>query len=125
MKMRCCFSGIILNGPLGSYIKNMGFRRIPHPICNLAVAVAIAAAAYGCRKEEDSGKKKSQQAMPVSVTKAISQNIPWNFDTFGSVEAFSNVNINTLVGGKIIKVGFVPGQKVKKGDILALIDARP
>ncbi|MFA6567049.1 MAG: efflux RND transporter periplasmic adaptor subunit, partial [Victivallales bacterium] len=106
-------------------IKKMKSRRTSHTICNLAAAAAVATAAYGCRKEEDSGKKKSQQAFPVSATKAVSRNIPWNFDTFGAVEAFSSVNINSLVGGKIIKVGFVPGQKVKKGDILAQIDSRP
>lgn len=123
--MNCGFSGSILKNAWSAFFKKIKLRRSLNPICNLTVAAAIAITAYGCRKAEDSGKKKGQQVFPVAVTKAVSQNIPWNFDTFGSVEAFSNVNINSLVGGKIIKVGFVPGQKVKKGDILALIDARP
>jgi multidrug efflux system membrane fusion protein len=122
--MHCFFSGLILSGSLSIFIQKMKFYRALHLICNLSTAVAIAALTYGCGKG-DSGRKKPEQSIPVSVTKAVSQNIPWNFDTFGAVEAFSNVNINSLVGGKIIKVGFAPGQKVKKGDILALIDARP
>jgi multidrug efflux system membrane fusion protein len=105
-------------------IRKIKSGQIARPLCNLALAAAIAVVAYGCRKN-DSGRKKAQQPMPVTVTRAVSQNIPWDFDTFGSVEAFSSVNINSLVGGKIIKVGFLPGQKVKKGDILAQIDARP
>ena len=122
--MHFAFSGLMLIGRIPVLIKNMKSRLISQTICSLALAVAITTLTYGCSKE-DSGKKKSQQPMPVSVIKAVSQNIPWNFDTFGAVEAFSNVNINSLVGGKIIKVGFSPGQKVKKGDIIALIDSRP
>lgn len=117
-KMLFNFSRSIPSGSISQ------FHFGPHPILNLVAALAIACLAYGCKKEA-SGKKKPQQAFPVATIKAASQNIPWNFDTFGSVEAFSNVNINSLVGGKIIKVGFIPGQKVKKGDILAQIDARP
>ncbi len=118
------FSGSILNGSQSLSIKKTGLWQ-RHPICKVVLAISIAYMAYGCGKSEDSGKKKQQQPIPVAVTKAVSQNIPWNFDTFGSVEAFSSVNINSLVGGKITKVGFAPGQKVKKGDILAQIDARP
>ncbi len=81
----------------------------------------------GCKKSEDAGKKKPQEVPPVPVTvaTAVSQDIPWIFDTYGIVEPFSSVNITSLVSGKVIKIGFVPGQKVKKGDILAQIDSRP
>jgi multidrug efflux system membrane fusion protein len=122
IKMRYDFSRLIPGDSLSGFIQKINFRRALHSICILAVAVTIAAVTYGCGKE-DSGRKK-EQSVPVAVTKSVSRNIPWNFDTFGAVEAFSSVNINTLVGGKIIKVGFLPGQKVKKGDILALIDSR-
>jgi len=107
------------------FIKKMNCRPVLRPVLVLTAAATIAAVACGCGKGEAAGKNKTEQSMPVAVTKAESRNIPWNFDTFGAVEAFSSVNINSLVGGKIIKVGFIPGQKVNKGDVLALIDARP
>jgi multidrug efflux system membrane fusion protein len=118
------FFRLIFRGCLSVFISKMKLRTF-NPICNLIVVAAIATVTYGCGKVADTGKKKSPQPMPVSVVKAVSQNIPWNFDTFGSVESFSSVNINSLVGGKVIKVGFAPGQKVKKGYILAEIDSRP
>ncbi len=93
----------------------------------LFAVLAMFSLSFGCNKSEDTGKKKPQEVPPVPVTvaKAVSQNIPWIFDTYGTVEAFSSVNITSLVGGKVIKIGFVPGQKIRKGDILARIDSRP
>ena len=94
-------------------------------ICLTAVAAA-AIFASGCgRKDDAGGKKAGQGAVPVAVAKAESRNIPWVFDTFGTVESFSSVDINSMVGGKVTKIDFAPGQKVKKGDVLALIDSRP
>ncbi|OGV56937.1 MAG: hypothetical protein A2X45_12735 [Lentisphaerae bacterium GWF2_50_93] len=91
-------------------------------ICLAAAAVVFAS---GCGKKGNADKKKPQQGpVPVAVTKSVSQNIPWIFDTYGTVESFSSVNVTSLVGGKVIKIGFAPGQNVKKGDILARIDSR-
>src|SRR5262249_53965611 len=40
-------------------------------------------------------------------------------------EAYSNVQIKSLVAGEITAVHFVQGQDVKKGDLLFTIDKRP
>lgn len=100
-------------------------KRLYHMFSLLAVFV-MSLLFYGCKKSAETDKKRPQEGpVPVIVTKAVSQNIPWIFDTFGMVEAFSSVDITSLVGGKVVKIGFVPGQKVKKGDLLAQIDSRP
>jgi len=88
----------------------------------LAVAVLFQS---GCGRKEEAGKKGGQGPVAVAVVKAESRNIPWIFDTYGTVEPFTSVEVNSMVGGKVVKISFTPGQKVKKGDVIALIDSRP
>ncbi|OGV37610.1 MAG: hypothetical protein A2X48_22310 [Lentisphaerae bacterium GWF2_49_21] len=88
------------------------------------MAAAVATFAAGCGKKDDAAGKKTPGPVPVAVVKAESRNIPWIFDTYGTVEAFASVDVNSLVGGQIVKVEFVAGQKVRKGDVLIRIDSR-
>ena len=43
----------------------------------------------------------------------------------GSVQAFNTVTVKSRVDGNIVKVGFVEGQLVRKGELLMQIDPRP
>src|SRR6202040_1371631 len=43
----------------------------------------------------------------------------------GTVEPYNIVDIHTQVAGTIEKIGFVEGQVVKPGDLIAQIDPRP
>ncbi len=95
-------------------------------LCRIMLVSILSASVIlaGCGKKEET-KKGGQGPVPVAVTKVESKNIPWLFDTYGAVESFSSVDVKSMVSGKIIKIAFIPGQKLKKGDVLALIDARP
>lgn len=85
----------------------------------------------GCAKEGDAataGKAASSRpapVVPVSVARALAQDVPVQVQGIGTVEAYSTVTIKSRVPGQIVKVGFDRGQDVKKGDLLFEIDRRP
>ena len=51
--------------------------------------------------------------------------MPVNIEGLGTVQAFNTVTVTTRVDGALQKLGFVEGQLVHKGDLLAQIDPRP
>jgi len=70
---------------------------------------------------------KQHQAPPVPVTVAeVSQHdVPVYLDGLGTVQASNTVAVHSQVDGKLQSVNFVEGQKVKAGDVLAIVDPRP
>lgn len=77
----------------------------------------------GCRS-------KAQQAFdrppaPVSVSVALSQDVPTYLDAIGKTVAREVVSIQPQVSGRIIKIDFTDGANVRKGDLLFTIDPRP
>src|SRR6266496_4219425 len=74
--------------------------------------------------------KAAQQAFdrlpaPVSVTVAVSQDVPTYLDAIGKTVAREVVSIQPQVSGRITKIHFPDGANVRKGDILFTIDTRP
>ncbi len=66
-----------------------------------------------------------QQAITVKTAEVTRTNIPQYLEGLGTVQAFNTVTVTTRVDGQLQKIGFVEGQNVKKGDLLAQIDPRP
>jgi len=64
-------------------------------------------------------------AVPVTVTKALRQDVPVYLKGLGLVAAFNSVLIRTRVDGTLDSVGFTEGQLVKQGSLLAQVDPRP
>src|SRR5205814_8749551 len=64
-------------------------------------------------------------AAPVVVAPATQRDIPLEVKTVGTVEAYSNVQVKSMIAGEITKEGFTEGQDVSKGDLLFVIDPRP
>src|SRR5229473_3077161 len=62
---------------------------------------------------------------PVSVTVAITQDVPSYLDAIGKTVAREVVSIQPQVSGRIIKIHFTDGANVRKGDPLFTIDTRP
>jgi len=92
------------------------------PIAGLATVSAMVFA--GCTN------KAAQQAFdrppaPVSVTVAVSQDVPTYLDAIGKTVAREVVSIQPQVSGRITKIHFTDGANVKKGDMLFTIDTRP
>jgi membrane fusion protein, multidrug efflux system len=62
---------------------------------------------------------------PVSVTEAISQDVPTYLDAIGKTVAREVVAIQPQVSGRIMKIHFTDGANVRKNDLLFTIDTRP
>jgi membrane fusion protein, multidrug efflux system len=73
---------------------------------------------------------KAQQSFdrppaPVTVTVAITQDVPTYLDAIGKTAAREVVSIQPQVSGRITKIHFTDGADVKKGAMLFTIDTRP
>src|SRR5258707_10753813 len=62
---------------------------------------------------------------PVTVTEAVSQDVPTYLDAIGKTVAREVVSIQPQVSGRITKIHFTDGANVRKGDLLFTIDTRP
>src|SRR5437868_14040248 len=67
----------------------------------------------------------ADSAAPVVVAPAMQRDIPVEVKAVGTVEAFSNVQVKSMIAGEITKEGFTEGQDVRKGALLFEIDPRP
>jgi membrane fusion protein, multidrug efflux system len=73
----------------------------------------------------DADKKKGSGAISVETALASRSDVPVYLEGLGTVQAFYTVTVTARVDGELEKVGFVEGQTVKKGDLIAQIDPRP
>src|ERR1700722_1922494 len=73
----------------------------------------------------DGGADGGAHPVPVLTTKVEKRDMPIRLDGLGSVTAYYTVTIHSRVDGELMKVPFLEGQEVKKGDLLAQIDPRP
>src|SRR2546423_2591388 len=71
------------------------------------------------------GRGGAGEVVPVEVASVTQQDVPIQIKGIGNTEALSTVAIRSQVEGTLMRVGFTPGQEVKKGDLLFMIDPRP
>jgi membrane fusion protein, multidrug efflux system len=63
--------------------------------------------------------------VPVAAVTVVQQDVPIYVEGLGSVTALYTVTVKTQVDGRLDKVFFVEGQRVKKGELIAQVDPRP
>lgn len=63
--------------------------------------------------------------VPVILGTAKTEDVPIYASGLGTVQAWNTVTVKVRVDGEIQKIGFVEGQDVRQGDLLAQIDPRP
>ncbi len=82
---------------------------------------------YGAADKPENSPSPSgtSQAVRVETAVATRGNVPITIDGLGTVQAFYTVTISPRVDGELLKLGFVEGQTVKSGDLLAQIDSKP
>src|SRR5260370_27368560 len=69
--------------------------------------------------------RAGQAPVPVVAGKVGRKDVPIYLDGLGTVQAFNTVTVRARVDGQLQKVGFVEGQDVRAGDLLAQIDPEP
>ena len=71
------------------------------------------------------GSRGGGDVVPVEVAPVTQQDVPIQIKSIGNVEAVTTIAVRSQVEGTLLRVGFVPGQEVRKGDLLFAIDPRP
>src|SRR5260370_13129920 len=69
--------------------------------------------------------RAGQAPVPVVAGKVGRKGVRMYLDGLGTVQAFNTVTVRARVDGQLQKVGFVEGQDVRAGDLLAQIDPEP
>lgn len=104
------------------------FEEVACPVfCVLTAVFAFCGA--GCSKRSEgkpsAGGPGGGPAVPVTLATVEQKTTAVEVASFGTVEAYANVDIRAQVTGILTGVHFTEGQRVKKGDRLLSIDPRP
>ena len=78
-----------------------------------------------CNTATDTAKPSAPPSPNVKVAQAISKEMTQWDEYTGRIEAVNEVQLRSRVSGYIEKVQFAAGAKVKKGDLLFLMDNKP
>src|SRR5712692_3726605 len=101
----------------------MGYNKGRSVVAPLYLTGLLACLLTGCVNKAQ--QNFDRPPAPVTVTVAISQDVPTYLDAIGKTVAREVVYIQPQVSGRITKIHFVDGADVKKGDMLFTIDTRP
>ncbi len=102
--------------------------RVAKACAGCALAAAVAVLWTGCStgsKSPSTARAAFNQPVPVAVASALRQDMPVFLVGLGSVTPLNAVSIKSRVDGQLTEVAFKEGQRVKKGQLLAVIDPRP
>lgn len=90
------------------------------------VVLMISLALMSCSKSNDTSSTTPPKAiLNVKIASPLVQEITESDEYTGHIEAINSVEIRARVSGYLEKVNFVAGSKVKKGDLLFVIDSKP
>jgi multidrug efflux system membrane fusion protein len=99
------------------------------PLAFIGAMIVLALVGFGVRQINGAPPPASRpavaSAVPVTATTAARQDVPEIVDAIGTVQSTDSVSIQPRVTGTIEKIEFTPGQNVKQGQELFLIDPRP
>src|SRR3954462_6950509 len=87
-------------------------------------AILLAMLAVGCRQAAPQGSGE-MPAMPVKVAHPVECTVTDYKEYSGRVMAVERVSVMARADGYLSEIRFKPGQNVKKGDVLFVIDRRP
>jgi membrane fusion protein, multidrug efflux system len=88
----------------------------------VVLALIIIGASYFRPRQAES---QAPAPVPVTAARATRTDVPVIVDAIGNVQSIDMVAVQPRVTGTITKIEFTPGQNVKEGQELFLIDPRP
>jgi multidrug efflux system membrane fusion protein len=96
------------------------------PVAMLGLATCFVAILAACNKNDNAKPANQGSSGPaVTVSQPIQKDVVESDEYTGRMEAVETVEIRARVSGYLSKIYFRDGAKVKKGDLLYLIDPRP
>jgi len=99
------------------------------PAAFIGATIVLALVGFGVRALNGAPPPPSAaavaSAVPVTAATATRQDVPEIVDAIGTVQSTDSVSIQPRVTGAIEKIEFTPGQNVKQGQELFLIDPGP
>jgi multidrug efflux system membrane fusion protein len=97
----------------------------------LVIGLVVWAATRKRQGAETGGGRAARQGpgadgpVPVIAGTVQRKDLPVYLDGLGTVQAFNTVTVRSRVDGQIQRIGFVEGQEVHAGDLLAQLDPAP
>ncbi|MFM9879076.1 MAG: efflux RND transporter periplasmic adaptor subunit [Burkholderiaceae bacterium] len=95
------------------------------PFYAAVMACGLALLVSGCGGQAQGQGGGPPPAAPVSVAPAVERPVADTEEFTGRIEALESVDIRPRVGGTVERVHFRDGARVRKGELLFSIDARP
>jgi multidrug efflux system membrane fusion protein len=108
-----------------SKLKRSRWHRGIRIIIGLAIIVGIAVGVRHITRSTQPTAQAAPAAVPVTAAMAAREDVPEIVNAIGNVQSIDSVSVLPRVTGAIEKIEFTPGQDVKKGQELFLIDPRP
>jgi multidrug efflux system membrane fusion protein len=101
-------------------------RRGPRIVSAIGIAVLLLVGVLAFRFFYDASHKKTPPpaAFPVSAVAARLADVPVYIDALATVVPTRSITVITQVNGILTSVDFVEGQRVRRGQVIARIDAR-
>lgn len=93
------------------------------PYFTLGLACLVAFLSVGCGKKVTAAFEQPPPSVTVSI--ALSHDVPIYLDEIGKNGAFESVTVTPQVGGRITERHFEDGANLQKGQLLFVIDPRP
>ena len=90
-----------------------------------AAGLAVVGWLVFVRGAADNSAGLAPQPVPVTSAQVVARDVPLALTGIGTVQAYNTVTIRARVDGELVDVAFHEGSDVRKGDVLARIDARP
>jgi len=116
-----------LRAPSTSWLLAVHFRtvRVKLPASGTLLAIVGALSACSSGKSGAAVEPRGTRAVPVLPATVVRRDVPVYLEGIGSVVAYKTVTVRSQVDGRLVQVLFSEGQAVRKGEVLAQIDARP
>ena len=99
-------------------------RMFPSVISGLVLALMVMLLP-GCSGEEKKKEAEKQAPTPIKVVKVGTRTMPYWGEFIGQINAVETVDVRARVAGFLLEKKFKEGARVKKGDLLFVIDPKP